>query len=878
MPFITCDSVISPDNFKSCVYIAMDPNRALADDVESNVPASIHGTAPSESRHVSEFRATVDDDPERAKFWLENTIQSLQSRGIWQRKEKVDFEVRDSRKRPMSKPYHSSSKKSWDSYNRSNTLVGYSNRDRGKQYISSKTQTTSVSSFDSSTRMSNTTARGRPPRNMGNVTSSKGATKYSTVRSEARAPARAYAIRAREYASSPDVITMCSKSLPVESTKFVIKVLNPLGMFVLVDKVYKNCPLMIRGYCFLAYLMLLLFDEFDVILDDVSSEICEESTVNITDIDAPYGMAPIELKELKAQLQELTDRGFARPSFPPWGAPVLFVKKKDGSMSLTRYGHDEFLVMPFGLTNAPAVFMDLMNRIFRLYLDRFFVVFIDDILIYSRDESEHAEHLRIVLQTLRDKQLFAKFSKCEFWLQEVGFLGHIVLAEGILVDPIKISAVFDWKPPRNVSKVRSFLGLVGYYRLKGLGCVLMQEGKVKAYSSRQLKSDEKNYLTHDLELAAIVFALKIWRHHFYGEKCHIFTDHKSFKYLISQKDLNSRQRRWLELLKDYELVIDYHPGKVNVVADALSRKSLFALQAMNTHLTLSDDGSFLAKLKAKPLFLQQIYEAQKCDNKLQARRVQCESISDLGYHIRFDDYLMFQDRICIPKISSFFKNFYTKHTVDKVMMDFVSGLPLSPKKKDAIWVVADRLTKPIHFIPLSEKKIHGVDLIRETKDKVKVIRNSLKADSNRQKSYADLKRKNIGFQIDDRVFLKVSLWKKILHFGRKGKLSPRFIRPCEIIERIGPVAYRLALPSELEKILNVFHVSMLCRYRSDPSHVISTTEIEIQPDITYSKEPINILAREIKELRNKRIALVKVLWQRHGVEKATWEPEEAMRK
>ncbi|KAA3473175.1 DNA/RNA polymerase superfamily protein [Gossypium australe] len=221
----------------------------------------------------------------------------------------------------------------------------------------------------------------------------------------------------------------------------------------------------------------------------------------------------------------------------------------------TRYGHYEFLVMPFGLTNAPTVFIDLMNQIFRPYLDKFVVVFIDDILIYSRDESEHAEHLRIVLQTLRDKQLFAKFSKCEFWLREVRFLGHIVIAEGIRVDLSKISTVVDWKPLRNVSEVRSFLGIlddcytddqiatercevqvvremlieflsvenVFWFNLSrgkefviysdaslnGLDCILMQKGKVIAYASRQLKPHEKNYPTHGLKLAAIVFALKI---------------------------------------------------------------------------------------------------------------------------------------------------------------------------------------------------------------------------------------------------------------------------------------------------------------------------------------------------------------------------------
>ncbi|KAA3466259.1 DNA/RNA polymerases superfamily protein [Gossypium australe] len=182
---------------------------------------------------------------------------------------------------------------------------------------------------------------------------------------------------------------------------------------------------------------------------------------------------------------------------------------------------------------------------------------------------------------------------------------------------------------------------------------------------------------------------------------------------------------------------------------------------------------------------------------------------------------------------------------------------------------------PLYWIELSEKKIHGVDLICETEEKVKVIWDSLKIVSNRQKSYANLKQKEIKFQVGDKVFLKVSPWKKVLQSGRKGKLSPRFIGPYEIIERIRPVAYRLALLPELHRIHNVFYVSMLRRYRSDPSHVISLTEVGIQPDMTYNEEPIKILAREIKELRNKK---VKVLWQRHGIEEATWKLEDTIGK
>ena len=232
----------------------------------------------------------------------------------------------------------------------------------------------------------------------------------------------------------------------------------------------------------------------------------------------PHRMASIELQELKVQIQELLGKGFIRP----WSAPVLFAKKKDKTLRLCIdyrqlnrvtiknryplpriddlfdqlrgarvyskidlrtgyhqlrvreadipktafrmwYGHFEFTVMPFGLTNAPTTFMDLMNSVFQPYLDQFMVVFFDDILIYSQSEVEHEDHLRIVLQLLRDHQLYAKFSKCEFWLTEVGFLGHVVSASSMLVDPGKVEAVVSWERPKSVFEIRSFLGLKGYY-------------------------------------------------------------------------------------------------------------------------------------------------------------------------------------------------------------------------------------------------------------------------------------------------------------------------------------------------------------------------------------------------------------------------------
>ncbi|GJR54210.1 putative reverse transcriptase domain-containing protein [Tanacetum coccineum] len=244
----------------------------------------------------------------------------------------------------------------------------------------------------------------------------------------------------------------------------------------------------------------------------------------------------------------------------------------------TRYRDFKFTVMPFGLTNAPAVFMDLMNRVCRPYLDKFVIVFIEDILIYSKTQEEHVEYLRLVLGLLKKEKLYAKFSKCEFWLREVQFLGHVINGNGIHVDPSKIEVVKNWKAPRTPTEDRSFLGLARYYRMfiENFSKDKLCNAPVLALSDGPedfvLKIHEKNYTTHDLELGAVVFALKIWRHYLYWTKSVIYTDHKSLQHIFSQKELNIRQHRWIELFSDYDYEIYYHPGKANVVADALSRK------------------------------------------------------------------------------------------------------------------------------------------------------------------------------------------------------------------------------------------------------------------------------------------------------------------
>ncbi|GKD56732.1 putative reverse transcriptase domain-containing protein [Tanacetum coccineum] len=222
--------------------------------------------------------------------------------------------------------------------------------------------------------------------------------------------------------------------------------------------------------------------------------------------------------------------------------------------------------------------MELMNQVYRPYLDKFVIVFIDDILFYSKTREEHGRHLGLVLELLKKEKVYAKFSKCEFWLQEVQFLGHVINGDRIHVDHIKIEAEKAFQTLKDKLCNALILALpdgpedfMVYCDASGLGlgCVLMQRGTVIAYASRQLKIHEKNYTTHDLELGAVVFTLKIWRQYLYGTKRVIYTDHKSLQHIFNQKELNMRQRRWIELFSDYDCEILYHPGKANVVADAL---------------------------------------------------------------------------------------------------------------------------------------------------------------------------------------------------------------------------------------------------------------------------------------------------------------------
>ncbi|GKB49953.1 putative reverse transcriptase domain-containing protein [Tanacetum coccineum] len=533
---------------------------------------------------------------------------------------------------------------------------------------------------------------------------------------------------------------------------------------------------------------------------------------------APYRLAPSEMKELSEQLKELSRR---KTDHSGWSSVYSKIGLRSGYYQLrvreedipkttfrTRYGHYEFQVMPFGLTNAPAVFMDLMNQ----------------------NKQEHKEHLKLILELLKKEELYAKFSKCEFWIPKVQFLGHVIESQGIHVDPAKIESIKDWASPKSPTEIHQFLGLAGAPILalpegskdfiiycdaliKGLGAMLMQTEKVIAYASRQLNIHERNYTTHDLELGAV--------------------------HILDQKELNMRQRRWLEFLSDYNCEIRYHPGKANIVADALTQKP--------KNIKNEDVGGMLVENSKEP-------------GKLRTEKLEP----------RTDGTLCFNGRSWLPFIVKAEHQRPSGLLVqpdkpqwkwDNITMDFVTKLPKSSQGYDTIWVIVDRLTMSAIFVPMREtdpmdkleriylkevvtrhgiplsiicdhdprvgltiyhyrvrhiqylspsikaapfealygRKCHspifwakvgevqltGPEIVQETTKKIIQIKQRMQAARDRQKNYVDLKRKTMEFQVGDKVMLKVSPWKGVVYFGKRGKLNPRYVRPFKVLEKVG---------------------------------------------------------------------------------------------
>ncbi|GJW78913.1 reverse transcriptase domain-containing protein [Tanacetum coccineum] len=618
----------------------------------------------------------------------------------------------------------------------------------------------------------------------------------------------------------------------------------------------------------------------------------------------------------------------------------------------------------------------------------------------TASEEEHEVHLKTILDLLKKEKLYAKFSKCEFWLQEVQFLGHVVNRDGIHVDPSKVESVKNWMTPESPTEIRSFLGLAGYYRRfienfskiakpltlltqknkayvwgdkqdeafqilkeklcnapvlalpdgpddfvvycdaskQGFGCVLMQRGKVIAYASRQLKKHEKNYTTHDLELGAVVFALKIWRHYLYGRTKSVFTltTEVSSTYLdrmikyAGQRIALSRKEGLKPRRNDGEI---YFFDRIWIPSVGNVRKLI--MYEAHTSRYLVHPGADKMYYDLKDLYW---WPGMKRDiAEYISRCLTCSKIK--VEHQKPSGFLQ------QPEIPEW--------KWEKITMDFVTKLPKSSSGHDTIWVVVDRLTKSAHFLPIREDykteklaKIYTNEIVARHGVLVSIISDrdgrftslgtrldmstayhpQTDGQSERTiKTLEDMLRAcvmdfggswdthlsliefsyNNGYhtsikcapfealygrkcrspviwtevgEIRDRVLLKVSPWKGVVRFGKKGKLAPRYVGPFEIVECVGPVAYRLKLPQELNCVHDTFHVSNLKKCLAEPDVQVPLDEIEIDENLRFVEEPIEIVERDVKKLKRRRIPLVKVRWNSRQGAEYTWEREDQFRK
>ncbi|GJY35298.1 putative reverse transcriptase domain-containing protein [Tanacetum coccineum] len=531
----------------------------------------------------------------------------------------------------------------------------------------------------------------------------------------------------------------------------------------------------------------------------------------------------------------------------------------------TLYEHYEFQVMPFGLTNAPVVFMDLMNRVCKPYLDKFVILFIDDILIYSHNKEEHTYHLRIILDLLKKEKLYAKFSKCDFWISIMQFLGHVIDSQGIHVDPAKIEAVKNWASSTTPTEIRQFLKLCEALILA------LPEGN----------DDFVIYCDASLQgLGA----------------CTVFTDHKSLQHILDQKELNMRQHRWLELLTNYDCKIRYHPGKANVVADALSQKErikplrtrtskLRTYEEWTKHLKYVLMEPDVSKIEAgyHSLDLKKLYWWPNMKAIIAEYVGKCLTCSRVKAEYRLTKSAHFIPTRAIDSMETltrlYIKEIFSRHEVPiSIISDRDSHFTSRfwPLLHNALGTQLDMSTT---YHPetdgQSERTIQtledmlracvidfrkGPEIIHETTKKIVQIRQRLQAARDRQRSYANVRRKPLEFQVGDRVMLKVSPRKGVIRFGKQGKLNPWYIGPFKILKRIDPVAYTLELPEELSNVHSTFHVSNLKKCLSDESLVILMKELRLDEKLKFLEEPAEIMDHEVKQLKQSRIPIVKVRW------------------
>ncbi|GJV93450.1 putative reverse transcriptase domain-containing protein [Tanacetum coccineum] len=536
---------------------------------------------------------------------------------------------------------------------------------------------------------------------------------------------------------------------------------------------------------------------------------------------APYRLAPSEMRELSVQLQEMLEKRFIRPSSSPWehqsssvyskidlrsGYHQLSIKEEDIPIIAfrTRYGHFKFQVMPFGLTNAPAVFIDLMNR----------------------DEKENRKHLKIILELLKKERLYAKFSKCDFWLDSIQFIGPVIDRSGVHVDPAKIEAIKSWAASTTPTEVSAPIlalpeGMEDFMvycdaSLKGYEAVLMKREMVIAYASRQLKVHEDNYTTHDFELGAIIFALRLWILYLYGTKCVVFTDHKSLQYFLNQKELNLRQQRWIELLTLMVTIHNDLPKRIREAQKEAIKKKYVKKENLGR-------------------MIKQIFKFRPNGTRCFGNRVWFSRYGGLRNLVMHESHK--SNYSIHPGSDKMYQDMKPSKLSIKNCLDCCNNLRFqSGSGKGLLWIL-------LHHMKLCP------ELIRETTDKIVQIKNRLLTTRSRQKSYTHRKTKPLEFEVGDKVLLKVSPWKGVVRFAKRRKLSLRYIGPFKILTRVGPVAYMLELPEELKGIHSTFHVSNLNKCLAEGDVVILMDEIQLDDKLHMIEEPVEVVDRKVKRLK-----------------------------
>nr|GEW37566.1 putative reverse transcriptase domain-containing protein [Tanacetum cinerariifolium] len=556
-------------------------------------------------------------------------------------------------------------------------------------------------------------------------------------------------------------------------------------------------------------------------------------------VRAPYRLALSEMKELSDQLKELADKGFIRPSSSPWEAPVLFVKKKDGSFQMCIDYRELNKLTVKNHYPLPRIddlrFIEGFSKIARSMTK----------LTQNKVKFEWGDKQEEAFQVIKQKLCSAPI---------------LALPEGSKDFVVYCDA-----------------------SIKGLDMVLMQREKVIAYGLRLLKVHKKNYTPHDLELGAVVFALKIWRHYLYETKCTVFTDHKSLQHFLDQKELNMRQRRWLELLSDYDCKIRYHPGKANAQMKAMKPENLKSEDVGGMLIESSKDPEKPRKEKLEPRVDGTLCLNNRswltCCRELKTLIMHESHKSKYSFHPGSDK--MYQDMKLLywwPDMKADIATYISKCMTylrvkaehqkpsvllvqpkipqwkwDNITMDFVTKLPKAQSGNDTIWVVVDRLTKSAYFLPI--KETNPMDKLARLYLKEVVTRHGIPVSIICDR---DPRCKPLDFQVGDRVILKVSPWKGVVRFGKWGKLNPRYIGPFKVLAKVGTVAYRLKLPEQISRVHNTFYVSNLKKCLSDEPLAILLDELHINDKLCFVEEPVEVMDREVKQLKQSRIHSIKV--------------------